>query len=116
MKAEFEKSEDYDLGILPQLPSVIATLLTANRGVKRRSDFALAEISPVDAEGALLVHPQVVVQQPILGGNLVTWTLRKHQSPSSSGEVRIPPRRKFSIFQFVVLFQNHLTSTLQIFA
>ena len=111
MKAEFEKSEDYDLGILPQLPSVIATLLTANRGVKRRSDFAPTEISPVDAEGALLVHPQVVVQQPILGGNLVTWTLRKHQSPSSSGEVRIPTKEKIA---FLVLFQNLNFNTSQL--
>ena len=104
------------MGILPQLPSVIATLLTANRGVKRRSDFALAEISPVDAEGALLVHPQVVVQQPILGGNLVTWTLRKHQSPSSSGEVRIPTKEKIA---FLVLFQNlnfNISQLIRIFA
>ena len=101
------------MGILPQLPSVIATPLTANGGAKSRSDFAPAEISPVDAEqrSARRSPSSGGLQQPILGGNLVTWTLRKHQSPSSSGEVRIPTKEKIA---FLVLFQNLNFNTSQL--
>ena len=87
-KAGFRKLERLWFGYFTAPYECHRACWTGSRGAKRRWNFAPAVISPVDAErAAAALSPSSGGLQPILGGNLVTWTLRKHQSPSS-GEVR----------------------------